>query len=148
MSEQGKSLHMVARLKSAAEHEAAAALQSAERRLAEEETRLEAVRAMIAEYQDKAFASGNLQQLREARDFLQRLQSGLDAQIAAVERQRQMTEAARAHWISARLQRDALDRLVEEREADDARQRDRLEQKQADDRGARYARAGFVGTAG
>lgn len=148
MSAQGKSLHMVAQLKNAAEREAAAELQDAERRLVEEEARLESVHAMINEYQRKAFASGHPQQLRETRGFLQQLQSGLDAQVAAVERQRQRTEAARAHWISTRLQRDAFDRLIEEREADDARRRDRLEQKQTDERGAHYLRERFASTAG
>ncbi|HEX6993016.1 MAG TPA: flagellar export protein FliJ [Gammaproteobacteria bacterium] len=146
MSAQERSLDVVARLKGAAEREAAAALQAAERRLSEEEARLAAMRAMLEEYQRGAFASGRPQQLRETRNFLQQLQSGLDAQAAVVERQRRVTEAARAHWISARLQRDALERLVEEREAADERRRDRIEQKQTDDR-ASYARERFVSAA-
>ncbi len=146
MSGQGRNLDVVARLKGAAEREAAAALQAAEQRLSEEEARLEAMRAMVEEYQRGTFASGRPQQLRETRNFLQQLQSGLDAQAAAVERQRRVTEAARAQWISARLQRDALDRLVEEREADDLRRRDRIEQKQTDDR-ASYMRERFASTA-
>src|SRR5690606_18094445 len=146
MSGQGRSLDVVARLKGAAEREAAAALQAAERRLSEEEARLESMRAMLEEYQRGAFASSRPQQLRETRNFLQQLQAGLDAQAAAVEHQRRVTEAARAQWISARLHRDALERLVEEREADDERRRDRIEQKQSDDR-ASYARERFATTA-
>ena len=143
MPAQERSLDVVARLKSAAEREAAAALKAAERRLAEEEARLDAMRAMLEEYRQGAFASGRLQQLRETRNFLQQLQSGVDAQAAVVESQRKLTEAARAHWIAARLQRDALERLLDEREAADERRRDRVEQKQTDDR-ASYARERFA----
>lgn len=143
MSGQERSLDVVARLKGAAEREAAAALKAAERRLEEEEARLTAMRAMLDEYQRGAFASGRPQQLRETRNFLQQLQSGVDAQTAVVESQRRLTEAARAHWISARLQRDALERIVEEREAADEERRARIEQKQADDR-ASYARERFA----
>lgn len=139
MSGQERSLDVVARLKGAAEREAAAALKAAERRLEEEEARLTAMRAMLDEYQRGAFASGRPQQLREMRNFLQQLQQGVDAQAAVVESQRRVTEAARAHWISTRLQRDAIERLIEERAAEDARRRDRIEQKQTDER-ASYAR--------
>ncbi|SRR5690606_18806293 len=143
MRSQERSLDVVARLKGAAEREAAAALKAAERRLSEEEARLDAMRAMLEEYRRGAFASGRPQQLRETRNFLQQLQSGVDAQTAVVESQRRLTEAARAHWISARLQRDALERIVEEREAADEERRARIEQKQADDR-ASYARERFA----
>lgn len=148
MSGHGRNIDMVARLQSAAEREAAAALQVAERRLADEEERLESMRAMIGEYQSDGFAAGRPQRLRETRNFIQQLQTGLEAQAAAVEHQRRATEAARAQWISARLQRDALERLVDERNADDERRRDRAEQKQTDERATRYARERFVGTAG
>jgi len=146
MSGQERSLDVVARLKGAAEREAAAALQAAERRLADEEARLAAMRAMLEEYQRGAFASNRPQQLRATRSFLQQLQSGVDAQAAVVESQRRLTESARAHWISARLQRDALERLVEERDAADERRRDRIEQKQTDDR-ASFPRERFAGAA-
>src|SRR5690606_14429104 len=146
MSGQGRNLDVVARLKGAAEREAAAALQAAEQRLSEEEARLASMRALLEQYQRGAFATSRPQQLRETRNFLQQLQSGVDAQAAVVESQRRVTESARAHWISARLQRDALERLVEERDAADERRRDRIEQKQTDDR-AGYLRERFAGAA-
>lgn len=135
MAGQKGSLKMVARLNAEAERQAGEALRSAQERLAEEESQLETVRSLVEDYESRAaFAGGQLKQLRDARDFVAQLQSGLQAQIIAVESQRRLTEAARAQWVSARMQREAIDRLIEERGAADERQRERSEQRQIDDR--------------
>lgn len=135
MAGQEGSLKMVARLNAEAERQAGEALRGAQERLTEEELQLEAVRGLLEDYESRAaFAGGQLKQLRDARVFVAQLQSGLQAQIIAVESQRRLTEAARAQWVSARMQREAVDRLIEERGAADERRRERVEQRQIDDR--------------
>ncbi|MBN1240046.1 MAG: flagellar FliJ family protein [Gammaproteobacteria bacterium] len=141
------SFAIVARLKAEAERQAAEALGVAQRRLADEEARLESVRGLLAEYQDREHVGGaQLKQLREARSFLERLRGAVQAQTDAVEQQRRVTESARAHWVSAKMQRDAIDRLVEERAAAEGRRLERIEQRQVDDRVARQEPDLFTGT--
>src|SRR5690606_25309783 len=106
-SDEQSGLEAVARLKAEAERSAALALAAAERRLAEEEARLESLREMAEQYSSRwSFAGGDLQRLRDTRSFIAQLQAGVHAQTAAVEQQRRVTEAARAQWVAARLQRE------------------------------------------
>jgi flagellar export protein FliJ len=149
MSNEAGSFKIVARLKAEAEKQAAQALGVAQRRLAEEEARLTSVRSLFEDYQSRSalVVGGQLKQLRDARGFVDQLRIALQAQTEAVEQQRRITEAARAHWVSARMQRDAMDRLVDEREAAEDRRRERSEQRQIDDR-VRQEPDLFTGTTG
>ncbi|HEY8519065.1 MAG TPA: flagellar export protein FliJ [Gammaproteobacteria bacterium] len=134
-------LEAVARLKAEAERSAALALAAAERKLAEEEARLTSLREMAEQYASRwSFTGGDLQRLRDTRSFIAQLQAGVQAQTAAVEQQRRITEAARAHWVAARLQREALDKVLEERAAAESRLAERREQRLVDDRSAQASR--------
>lgn len=140
-------LEIVARLHAEAERQAAAALRGAHERLDEEEARLESVRALLEEYGAQGVpVGGRLGALRDMRGFVAQLEATRQAQAAAVEGQRRVTEAARAHWVSARMQREAIDRLVEQRRAAAERSRERAEQRLVDDREASRAPDPFTRT--
>lgn len=135
MPDSQRGFKLVARLKGETENEAAHILRAAEQRLSEAEARLESVRALVQEYRGHgAFVSGAVSQLRDARGFMSQLQTALEEQLKVVERERRATEAARAQWISARMQREAMDRLVDKRRAVETKRRERSEQRQIDDR--------------
>lgn len=148
MNKDAGSFAIVARLKAEAERQAAESLGAAQRRLAEEEAKLESVNELLEDYQRRSaeVVGGQLKQLRDARGFVERLRSALQSQTEAVEQQRRVTEAARAHWVSAKMQRDAIDRLVDERQAAEGRRRERVEQRQIDDRVGRREPDLFTGT--
>ena len=139
MTNEARSFGIVARLKAEAERQAAEALGVAQRRLADEEQKLESVRELLEDYQNRSalVVGGQLKELRDVRGFVDRLRTALQAQTDIVEQQRRATESARAQWVSAKMQRDAMDRLVDERAAAEDRRRERSEQRQVDDRVAR-----------
>ena len=133
-----KSLATLAKVKRDEEGVAAQQLRAARDRLDAELERLEAVRRYADDY--RGHGTGELAQWRnvlDGRRFLLQLELTIEAQRAAVDRERRNVEAARAHWLAQRLQRSAVDKLIDRR-AEAARHKERRsEQRQSDEQAAR-----------
>ena len=134
MSGNPESLRSVANLKEQDEVEAARVLGVAERRVADEVGRLEAVTSYAEEYRANSHGrAGRPQQLWDSQTFYLQLQQTLDAQAAAVAGAREQAETARAQWLAARLERKVLEKLIERRHAASRHQERHREQRLQDD---------------
>ncbi len=122
------------------ERTAAQALRAAQDRLTEAAAQLETLRGYVEEYRQLAPSAGALQRLRDARSFLSNLEQCLDAQRAAVERERQNVESVRERWRDVHVQRESMDKLAARRAETGMRERLRVEQRQADEHASRGGR--------
>ncbi len=140
MKQQNDALAKLRGIKHREERSAAQALRAAQDRLTEAAEQLETLRGYVAEYRRLAPSGGVLQRLRDARSFLANLERCLDAQRAAVEREQANVESVRARWRDVHVQRESMDKLAERRAEASARERLRVEQRQADEHAARGGR--------
>jgi flagellar protein FliJ len=132
------SLAMLAKVKRDEEDVAAQQLRAARDRLDAELERLKAVRRYADDY--RGHGTGELTHWRnvlDGRRFLLQLELTIEAQRAAIERERNNVEAARAHWLALRLQRAAVDKLIDRRAEAARHEERRSEQRQSDEQAAR-----------
>jgi flagellar export protein FliJ len=122
------------------ERSAANALRAAQERLGVAAAHLETLRRYADDYRGLAERAGaELLRVRDAQRFLLQLEQNLEAQRAAVEREQQNVEHIRARWRDVRVQRESMDKLLARRAEAEAIDRQRAEQRQADDRaGGRF----------
>lgn len=130
----GESLETLARVKRQEERAAAEVFRLATQRFDTEIERLETLKQYAEDYRSAAFAqTTTFTRLRDGRQFMLQLEHTIDSQAAIVDRERRNAEAARAHWIAVRVQREAIDKLLERR-ADEAELIERrAEQRLADE---------------
>jgi flagellar protein FliJ len=134
MSQPAGQLGIVLRLRLEEERRAAAALRDAQARLEEEERRLAAIEAYAGEYTPGEHGGAQCARgLRDRRLFVARLVHTREAQQQQVQLARQGLEAARALWLAARLQREAIERLNERRRGEQGREQLRREQRLQDE---------------
>lgn len=134
MIRQYAQLEVVAGMKREEERQGAEALRIAQTKLAEEEERLHAVEIYVDEYHASTLTGTvDLRRLRGQHQFLSQLEQTLVAQRRQVSACRQRLEAARARWLSARMQRQAMEKLIEKRMDGAALDARRKEQRQQDE---------------
>lgn len=139
------SLETVAWIRQREEDAAAEQLALAQRQLDDELTRLTTLESYADDYrQTVAGASRPLRQLRDSQRFHLELHDTLRLQQAAVDAARQRVEAARAAWISARVSRGAIGKLIARRIDERDREQQRAEQRSSDDLTLRRSRATSV----
>jgi flagellar FliJ protein len=127
-------LELVLRLRREDERHAGEDLRAARERLAEEEERLLAVERYAEEYHGRELVGlRDPRVLRDQRAFLDQLRHTCQAQQRQVVLSRQVLESARARWITARMQREAIERLGEHRQAQRTVLNARIEQRQQDE---------------
>jgi flagellar FliJ protein len=116
------------------ERSAAKALRAAQERLALAAERLETLRRYADDYRGLSERAGaELRRVRDAQRFLLQLEQSLEAQRAAVERERENVECVRARWRDVRVQRESMDKLLARRAEAEAIDRQKAEQRQSDD---------------
>lgn len=135
MTRENAQLDVVLHLRREEERQAGEALRTAQALLTEEEQRLAALEGYAEEYHARpATGLRDPRALRDARLFLAQLSQTRMAQSNQVLRAREAVERARARWLSARMQREALERLGERRRVEQRRGEARAEQRQQDER--------------
>lgn len=135
MSRETDQLALVLHLRREEERQAGEALRTAQALLAEEEQRLAALDGYAEEYHARQTIGRNTPRaLRDGRMFLAQLAQTRQAQTQQVLRAREAVERARGRWLSARMQREAIERLGERRLAEQRRDDARAEQRQQDER--------------
>ncbi len=145
MIQETAQLELVLQLRREHERQAADALRTAQTLLAEEEQRLAALDGYAEDYHGRqATGRSDPRVLRDARLFLAQLEQTRQAQGHQVLRAREAVETARARWLSARIQREAIERLAGRRHDERRRGEVRAEQRQQDELSlaARIAAAG------
>jgi flagellar protein FliJ len=145
----GESLATLARVKREAEDAAAKALRAARDRLDSEQERLQTVRRYVDDYRGHGAGDAlQWQRLRDGQQFLLQLEFSLESQRAVVDQERRNVETARARWLALRLQRAAVDKLIDRRvQASQAEER-RSEQRQSDELAARASTRTGEGSSG
>jgi flagellar export protein FliJ len=136
-------LAMLLGIKRREERSAADALRAAQERLALAAAHLETLRRYADDYRGLATRAGaELLRVRDAQRFLLQLEQSLEAQRAAVERERQNVECVRARWRDVRVQRESMDKLIAHRAEAEAIDRQRAEQRLSDEAAAGRHRKG------
>lgn len=134
MTRQHAQLEVVAGMKREEERQAGEALRIAQTTLAEEEERLHSVETYVDEYHASTLTGTlDFHRLQRQHQFLSQLEQTLGAQRRQVAVCRQRLEAARARWLSARMQRQAIENLIEKRTDAVAVEARRGEQRQQDE---------------
>ncbi len=134
MTQDTAQLDLVLHLRREQEHQAGEALRTAQCLLSEEEQRLAALEGYAEEYHGRqAIGLCDPRMLRDARLFLAQLEQTRRAQAHQVLRAREAVDTARARWLSARMQREAIERLTGRRQAERRRGEARAEQRQQDE---------------
>ncbi len=129
-----RSFETLARLKEHDERTAAEKLRAARERLDNERLKLTTVQRYLHEYSTPANGAGvQTRLLADRQRFRIELERSVEAQHAAVERAQAHAEAARAHWSGVRAEREAMEKLVEKREAAIARRAVQQDQRQSDE---------------
>jgi flagellar export protein FliJ len=141
MSAQADRFDVVVKLADDAEREAAAGLAGAQARLAEASVRLGALEGYLRDYSERPDLAADTRprSLADTRRFLLQLEQSVAAQSRVVTQEESRVQAARAHWVAARLKLDAMRRLVAERRETARLRREQVEQQQLDDRPAASA---------
>jgi len=130
----GKSLETLAEIKAIDERAAAELLGAARDRLEGERLKLTTVQRYLIEYSvERTGAGSHARLLLDRQRFRLQLERSVEAQLAAVERARARVEAARAHWAAVRAEREAMQKLVERREAVEVRRATQADQRQSDE---------------
>lgn len=97
-----------------------------------------------ANLQEKSRAGMEAAQLRDYRLFLDKLNAAIEQQQAEVAKSAEGLKVTQDTWRSKAQRTQALDQLVDDRQREEVRARDKLEQKRADDDSlARMAREDF-----
>ncbi|TVQ44732.1 MAG: flagellar export protein FliJ [Gammaproteobacteria bacterium] len=134
MTQDTAQLDLVLHLRREQERQAGEALRTAQSLLSEEEQRLAALEGYAEEYHGRqAIGPSDPRVLRDARLFLAQLEQTRQAQGHQVLRAREAVETARARWLSARVQREAIERLAGRRQDERRRGEARAEQRQQDE---------------
>ena len=114
------------------------------RQRASAEATLERLGGYLAEYtaslQGGASEARTLGDIENERRFVKRLSKALDQQRDQAERIAQHTHQTTERWHQVRADLQALDRVVQRREREQALHNGRVEQREADAHGARAAR--------
>jgi flagellar export protein FliJ len=132
------SLITLAELKALEERAAAERLSAARERLDSERRKLTTVQRYLHEYSAERNGTGSsfgseARALVDRQRFRLDLERSVEAQSVAVERARAQAETARAHWTGVRAEREAMEKLVAQREADAARRAVQADQRQSDE---------------
>jgi len=128
------SLETLAEIKAMEERAAAERLSAARERLDGERLKRTTVQRYLIEYSVERTGAGSQARLLVDRQrFRLELERSAEAQSAAVERARAQAEAARMHWAAVRAEREAMQKLVERREAVEARRTTQADQRQSDE---------------
>ncbi len=111
---------------------------SAERRTHEaRQVQLDQLLQYRAEYeailQEKSGVGMEASQLRDYRLFLERLNSAIEQQRAEVAKSQAGLETTQDTWRARAQRTQALDQLVDDRQREEVKARDKAEQKRADD---------------
>ncbi len=134
------SLNTVARLNQARERQARREFAESRKHLRRQEGRLEELKEFRRQYLQRLERAGSqgmaMGQLNEYHIFLSRLDQALGQQRRLVEQCRLVVEQRRQHWLSCRVDRKAVEKLVERRTREQRRRQDRVEQQQMDERAA------------
>jgi flagellar export protein FliJ len=133
-----RSLATLAELKALDERSAAERLGAARERLDRERLKLTTVQGYLLDYAGGGFSTPT-RLLADRQRFRLELERSLEAQSAAVERARALAEAARAHWSGIRAEREAMQKLVERREAAATRLSLQADQRQSDEQALQQA---------
>lgn len=140
MNRNDPALHALLELRREEERQAGIQFRAAQDKLDQELARLETLRSCVVDYAPApGGAAAPLQQVMRRQQFLSRLGEAEGGQQAAVARERQSVELARARWIAARLQREAVEKLLAGRAEHRARQDERREQARQDEQACRVA---------
>ncbi len=132
-------LATVLRLKTEEERVAAASLRAAQARHDVEVAHLETAQRYLDDYRLSATTlsattpQSNSRLLRDGHRFLLQLEQALVTQRQAVENEQRNVEFARAHWVAARVQREAIEKLIGRRSEQTEREQRWLEQRQSDE---------------
>ncbi|NGX16233.1 flagellar export protein FliJ [Wenzhouxiangella sp. XN24] len=112
--------------------------------VATQELRLAELRAWWREYADglEAQANRDCRALREGRLFLAQLTEAIEKQQNAVEHARRDLEAARARWVTSRMDHEALEKVVGRYQDEESREARRGEQREQDECAMRGRRSG------
>jgi flagellar FliJ protein len=137
------SLQTLAELKALEERTAAQRLRAARERLEGERVKLTTVQRFLVEYSAASNgATSPARLLVDRQRFRLELERSVEVQSSEVERAQSQAESARAHWAGVRAEREAMQKLVERREADAARRSLQAEQRLSDELAAGGAAKG------
>ena len=139
-----KRLAPVQNVVEAAERKQAQSLATAQRRVAEAETKLLELERYRGEYEQgltqRAGGGMGVAQLRDYQAFLGRLTEAIRQQQSVVQRMRSERDAETQRWQQAARRVKAIDHVVDQWQAEDRRQADKREQRDTDERGQRSRR--------
>jgi flagellar FliJ protein len=131
----------VLRVAESRERKAAHQLGDSQRAALEQEAKLDELRRYHQEYLERfnsAARSGiSVGQLREYQAFLAKLDLAIRQQESIVKKSLNVCSVRREEWQQKYIRTQALDKVVQRREADERRTRENREQKEADDRSQR-----------
>ena len=128
------SFETLAQIKALKERAAAERLSAARERLERERLNLTTVQRYLLEYREQGSDSGMHTRLFADRQrFRLDLERSVEAQSLAVEHARAQAETAREHWAGVRAEREAIVKLVERRESQEARRLIQADQRQSDE---------------
>lgn len=138
----------LAQIKSLEERSAAERLTTARERLDVERLKLTTVQRYLLEYSDPgSTVDTHTRLIADRHRFRLELERSVEAQAVAVERARVQAEAAREHWASVRAEREAMQKLVDRRESEEARRLQQADQRQTDEQSLQRAGKGDDSTA-
>lgn len=133
-------LWTLVRLKGLEEQAAAERLSAARDRLDQESKNLTTLKHYLAEYSSESRpTSAQSRMLAEGHRFRHKLQQTVEAQMQAVAQAKIQAETARAHWASIRSEREAVDKLLDERRRVGRKRELSGEQRQSDEQAIRNA---------
>ncbi len=133
-------LETLIRMKDLEEQAAARGLAEARERLDHEKKNLTTLERYLAEYlAHDTTAMTRPRALAEGHQFRQKLQQTVDAQTRAVAQATRQAETAQTRWASIRAEREAVNRLVEQRRVEDRKRERAGEQRRSDEQALQSA---------
>lgn len=136
-----KRMKPVVKVAEGREQAAARVMGEAQRRLSEQEQKLEELISYRAQYTEQFQISGGAglgaARLQDYRVFLSRLNQAIEQQHQRIEHCQQDCERQRSHWMATRTRSQALDKVVERYQREERRADDRREQRDSDEHGQR-----------
>ena len=136
-----KRFEPIATLARNSEREAAKVLGSALKNLDDQIEQLASLISYQADYNQRlsssASAGMNAQKLNEYIEFLAKLSTAIERQEQTIEHAKQMLEEKKQFWFSKRGRSKALDSVLERYVQDEAKQLEKREQRDLDDRNNR-----------
>ncbi len=136
-----KRFEPIANLARDSEREAAKALGSALKNLQDQVDQLDNLMRYQEDYNQRLNYSASMgisaQELNEYIEFLSKLATAIEGQEQAVEQAKQALQEKKLFWFSKRGRSKALDSVLERYVQDEAKQLDKREQHELDDRNSR-----------